>query len=102
VPKALLVPQRAVQELQGIHNLFLVGADGNAVYRRVRMGMRVGSLWVVESGLEPGETVVVEGLQKVREGVAVHAQKTELDEAPWRDLMGQVPAASTRGNTEAQ
>jgi membrane fusion protein (multidrug efflux system) len=97
VPKALLVPQRAVQELQGIHNLFLIGSDGKVIYRRVRTGMRVGSLWVVESGLEAGESLVVEGLQKVREGVVVQAQKTELDEGPWRDLLGQVPTASTQG-----
>jgi membrane fusion protein (multidrug efflux system) len=57
------------------------------------MGMRVGSLWVVESGLESGESVVVEGLQKVREGMAVHARKADIDEASWRDLMAQLPTA---------
>jgi membrane fusion protein (multidrug efflux system) len=93
VPNALLVPQRAVQELQGLHNLFVVGAEGKVGYRRVRMGMRVGSLWVVESGLESGESVVVEGLQKVREGMAVHARKADIDEASWRDLMAQLPTA---------
>jgi len=68
---ALLVPQRAVAELQNLYSLAVVG-DGNAVaFRNVRVGPRVGGLWVIEEGLNPGETVVVEGLQRLRDGVVV-------------------------------
>jgi membrane fusion protein (multidrug efflux system) len=64
---ALLVPQRAVNELQTSYELAVVGADNKAEIRPVKVGERVGSLWVVEDGLKPGERVVVEGLQRVRD-----------------------------------
>jgi RND family efflux transporter MFP subunit len=68
---ALLVPQRAVNEMQTGFELAVVGADNKAEIRTVKVGERVGSLWVVEDGLKPGERVVVEGLQKVRDNEAV-------------------------------
>lgn len=68
---ALLVPQRAVNELQTSFELAVVGADNKAEIRTVKVGDRVGSLWVVEDGLKPGERVVVEGLQKVRDNEPV-------------------------------
>jgi membrane fusion protein (multidrug efflux system) len=70
-PKALLVPQKAVTELQGLHQVAVVGADNKVNVRTIDVGERVGPLWIVESGLKPGERVVVEGVQKVREGVTV-------------------------------
>jgi membrane fusion protein (multidrug efflux system) len=70
---ALLVPQRAVNELQTSYELAVVGADNKAEIRSVKVGERVGSLWVVEDGLKPGERVVVEGLQKVRDNQPVKA-----------------------------
>jgi membrane fusion protein, multidrug efflux system len=74
---ALLVPQRAVRELQGAHQVAVVGADDTIDLRSVEMGARIDSLWVVESGLKPGERVVVEGLQKIRQGVKVAVQAAE-------------------------
>jgi len=71
---ALLVPQRAVRELQGAHQVAVVGADDTIDLRPVEVGARVDSLWVIESGLRPGERVVVEGLQKVRQGIKVAVQ----------------------------
>jgi len=71
LPGALLVPQRAVNELQTSFELAVVGADNKAEIRTVKVGERVGSLWVVEDGLKPGERVVVEGLQKVRDNEPV-------------------------------
>jgi len=68
---ALLVPQRAVQELQNLYSIAVVGADNKVAFRNVKVGPREGSLWVIEEGLKPGERVVVEGLQKVREGLVV-------------------------------
>jgi membrane fusion protein (multidrug efflux system) len=68
---ALLVPQRAVNEMQTSFEMAVVGADNTAEIRTVKVGERVGSLWVVEDGLKPGERVVVEGLQKVRDNEPV-------------------------------
>jgi membrane fusion protein (multidrug efflux system) len=74
---ALLVPQRAVQELQGSHQVAVVGADNKVAMRTVKASARVGDLWVIDEGLKPGERVVVEGLQKVREGALVNPKPAE-------------------------
>jgi membrane fusion protein (multidrug efflux system) len=71
---ALLVPQRAVQELQNLYSIGLVGADNKVSFRNVKVGPRVDSLWVIDDGLKPGERVIVEGLQRVREGMVVNAK----------------------------
>jgi membrane fusion protein (multidrug efflux system) len=69
---ALLVPQRAVQELQNLYSVAVVTADNKVAFRNVKVGPRVDGLWVIEEGVKPGETVVVEGLQRVREGAVVN------------------------------
>jgi membrane fusion protein (multidrug efflux system) len=69
---ALLVPQRAVTELQGSYQVAVVGKDNKVSIRPVRVGERVGTLWIVEEGLKPGEKVVVEGIQRVRAGMTVN------------------------------
>jgi RND family efflux transporter MFP subunit len=69
---ALLVPQRAVIELQGSQQVAVVGSDNKVSIRPVTVGERVGNLWIVTAGLKPGERVVVEGLQKVRDGAPVN------------------------------
>jgi membrane fusion protein (multidrug efflux system) len=79
---ALLVPQRAVTELQGINQVAVVDANNQVSIRPVVTGERIGTEWLIEKGLAPGERIVVEGLQKVREGVAVNPK-------PWS------PAAAT-------
>ena len=68
---ALLVPQRAVTELQGTYQLAVVGSDDKVSIRSIKVGERVGTMWIIESGVKPGELVVVEGLQKVRDGSQV-------------------------------
>ncbi len=68
---ALLVPQRAVQELQNLYSLAVVGEGNKVSFRNVKVGPRVDSLWVIEEGLTPGEKVVVEGLLRVRDGAVV-------------------------------
>ncbi|MBX3746965.1 MAG: efflux RND transporter periplasmic adaptor subunit [Verrucomicrobiae bacterium] len=70
----VVVPQRAVQELQGQTLVWVVNAEGKAQQRPVRMGRRVGSDWLVEEGLQAGERLVVEGLQKVRQDAPVQAE----------------------------
>ena len=61
---ALLVPQRAVQELQNLYSVAVVGGDNKVAFRNVKVGPRVDTLWVIEEGLKPGEQVVAEGLQR--------------------------------------
>jgi len=68
---ALLVLQRAVRELQDQFNVVVVGPDNTVSIRSVKVGPRVGGLWVIEEGLEPGDRVVVEGLQRLRDGMSV-------------------------------
>ena len=68
---AMLVPQRAVQELQSLYNVTVVGPDNTLAVKTVTVGPRVGSLWVVEKGLEPGDRVVVEGAQRLKPGTVV-------------------------------
>ena len=69
---ALLVPQRAVSELQGRYQIAVVDSENKINIRTVKVGERVGTMWVIDEGLHPGERVVVEGLQKVRPGMVVH------------------------------
>jgi RND family efflux transporter MFP subunit len=68
---ALLVPQRAVTELQGTYQVAVVQGDNQVALLPVKVGERVGTKWIIESGVHAGELVVVEGLQKVRDGSAV-------------------------------
>jgi len=68
---ALLVPQRAVNDVQGNHQIAVVNADDHIEIRNVEMGNTVGERWIVKRGVAAGERVVVEGLQKVRDGMKV-------------------------------
>ncbi len=68
---ALLVPQRAVLDVQGVRQVAVLGAGDMIELRTVQAGQRVGSMWVIDQGLKPGERVVVEGADKVRAGVKV-------------------------------
>ncbi|MGH7333382.1 MAG: efflux RND transporter periplasmic adaptor subunit [Candidatus Rokuibacteriota bacterium] len=65
---ALLVPQRAVRDLQGLYQVGVVGSDNVVVLHNVHVGERVGSQWIIEGGLQPGARVIVEGLEKVKAG----------------------------------
>lgn len=73
---ALLVPQRAVSELQGSYQVAVVANDNKVSIRPVKAGERVGTMWILESGVRPGELVIVEGLQKVRDGSTVRIKQT--------------------------
>jgi membrane fusion protein, multidrug efflux system len=78
ITNAILVPQRALSELQANHSVFVVEADGVAKFRKVTPGPRVGSFAVITDGLEPGEIIVVEGIQKLRNNVPVVPTMTNL------------------------
>ena len=68
---AILIPQRCVMEIQGLHNVFVVNAENTIETRDIKVGPKVGSFWLITEGLKPGEKVVFEGLQKVKDGTAV-------------------------------
>jgi len=69
---ALLVPQRAVTELQGSYQVAVVGTDNKVSIRTVKVGDLTGNMWIIDEGLKPGERVVAEGVQKVHAGALVN------------------------------
>lgn len=89
---AILVPQTAVQELQGNYSVAVVGSDNKVTLRPVQAGTRIGDLWIIDSGLKAGEKIVVEGLQKVREGSAVTPVAVEI-----KDTTSSTGAATQEG-----
>ena len=74
---ALLVPQRAVTDVQGKYLVAVVGADNKVSIRPVDAGEKVGTMWVITEGLHPGDRVVAEGTQKVQEGLLVNPKPFE-------------------------
>jgi membrane fusion protein (multidrug efflux system) len=88
---ALLVPQRAVTEMQGLYNVAVVKSDDTVEIRPVGAGARVGNLWIIDSGLEPGDRIIVEGVQKVRPGTKVVPAIVSIEET------GNTPADTTQG-----
>jgi membrane fusion protein, multidrug efflux system len=80
-PNAVVVPQAAVQESQGSASVYVVRPDQTVEARTVRMGPRIGTLWVVEDGVKPGEQVVVKGLQQIRPGLRVEPTVEALQPA---------------------
>jgi membrane fusion protein, multidrug efflux system len=76
-----LVPQRAIRELQGVRSVYLVDNEDKVVTRTVTATDRIGALWVIEKGLEAGDRVIVEGIQRVQPGVKVQ-YKVEPEPQP--------------------
>ena len=87
-PGALLLPQRAVIELQGTNQVAVVGPDNKVRIQPVKMGRRIDHEWIVEEGLRAGDKVIVEGVQKAREGAVVNPK-------PWTPPSPS-PAPTTR------
>lgn len=87
---ALLVPQRAVSELLGNFRVFVVDSNGVVSMKAVELGPQVGRLRLVESGLQAGDRVAVEGLLNLKEGAIIRPKLVQFDE--------QAPAASEAGN----
>ena len=75
------MPQRAVTELQGGYQVAVVNGENKVSIRTVKVGDRVGNRWVIAEGLKRGERVVVEGIQKVRPGMAVNPKPFAADTA---------------------
>ena len=78
---ALLVPQRAVTDLQGSYQVAVVGSDNKVSIRTGKVGDVTGNMWVIEDGLKPGERVVVEGIQKVHAGTLVNPKPFVMEAA---------------------
>ena len=84
VKDAILIPQRCVMEIQGLYSVFVVDSNNNVQTRVVEVGTKIGSAWMIRKGLENGEKVIYEGLQKVKDGVTVKATMADVE------LTGQV------------
>jgi len=74
---ALLIPQSAVAQSQGSYQVAVVGADHKVSMRTVKPSETVGTMWVIDSGVKPGEQVVVEGLQRLKEGTLVTSKPAQ-------------------------
>jgi membrane fusion protein (multidrug efflux system) len=92
---ALLVPQRAVSELQGTFRVFVVDGQGKVAMRDVELGPRIDRFTIVESGLEPGESIAIEGLLRLQDGMTITAKPTKLDEVG--NIVGAGGAAADTG-----
>jgi membrane fusion protein (multidrug efflux system) len=79
VEDAIMIPQRCVMEIQGLHSVFVVDANNTIQSRDIQVGSKVGSSWMVTEGLKQGEKVVYEGLQRVKEGVTVIATAAKIE-----------------------
>jgi membrane fusion protein (multidrug efflux system) len=89
---ALLVPQRAVGDVQGSFMVAVVGPDNKVDIRRVKPSEKVGSLWVIDEGLKPGEKVIAEGIQKIRQGMVVAPKHVEAEAQAKPETGAQAPA----------
>jgi membrane fusion protein (multidrug efflux system) len=89
VKDAIVVPQRAVAEFQGIHEIAVVTPDNKASIRTVKTGPKIGNGWLIEEGLKPGDKVIVEGFLKVRDGLPVTA-------SPYQPPPGTPPVTETK------
>jgi membrane fusion protein (multidrug efflux system) len=98
---ALVIPQRAVTELQGKYLVAVVGPENKVSIKQVKAGARAGQLWVIEQGLQAGEKVVAEGTQKVREGMVVNP-KPFGTQAPAEASGAQKPEGKPQSKPEAK
>ena len=71
IENGILIPQRCVMEKQGLYNVYVVGSGKTVENREVIVGPKIGSHWLITDGLEPGEQIIYEGLQRARDGSVV-------------------------------
>jgi membrane fusion protein (multidrug efflux system) len=89
---AMLVPQRAVNELQGGYIVAVIGGNNKVSIRPIKVGPKVDTMWIVDEGLKPGDRIVAEGVQKVREGMEVQAK-------PFQPVSPAMQKSNTASNT---
>jgi membrane fusion protein (multidrug efflux system) len=90
-PDAIVLPQRAIQDLQGKNYVWVLDGDSKAQQRDVEMGPRIGEDWLVAKGLKVGDRVIVDGVQRLRPGMAVKA-------SPYVASQGAPPASAGAGS----
>lgn len=78
VKGGILIPQRCVMELQGLYSVYVVGEDNKIQTREVKVGPKIKQFWLITEGVKPGEQVVYEGLQKVKDGLVVKPTVKEI------------------------
>ena len=99
---AILVPKRAVQEIQGMKSVLVVGADNMVALRTIQPGETVGDLLIVRDGLKPGERVIVDGVQKARPGSKVNpTAAASVTPAPTAGTPGKGPSAAPQPAAKA-
>jgi membrane fusion protein (multidrug efflux system) len=76
---AIIIPQKCVKELQGQFSVFVVDDENKVETRQIKPGVKIGSLWLVEDGIQPGDKVISEGIQKVRNGMVVNPTVATFD-----------------------
>ena len=100
---ALLVPQRAVSELQGNYRVFVIAQDNTVQLRDVQAGPRIDDMWLIEKGLEPNERVAVEGLLRLQNGMTVNPlTPEEVAAAQEQQEAGEKQAGKESGAEEAE
>ncbi|MGE5649767.1 MAG: efflux RND transporter periplasmic adaptor subunit [Bacillota bacterium] len=99
-PNAILVPQKAVQEIQGKRSVYVVGPDNKAMSRDIVANQRIGNDWLVEQGLKPGETVIVEGIGKVQPGATV--KPVPAGQQRKADQPGRQPGSAQEGGKQGR
>ena len=100
---ALLVPQRAVSELQGNYRVFVIAQDNTVQLRDVQAGPRIDDMWLIEKGLEPNERVAVEGLLRLQNGMTVNPlTPEEVAAAQEQQEAGEKQAGKQSGAEEAE
>ncbi len=79
VKEGILIPQRCVMELQGLYSVYVVGDGDKVQARKVKVGPTIKQFWLITEGLKPGEHIVYEGLQKVKDGIIVKPTLKEIE-----------------------
>ena len=79
VEDAIMIPQRCVIEIQGLHSVFVVDSNNTVQSRDIQVGNKVGSSWMITEGLKSGEKVVYEGLQRIKDGATVKATAAQIE-----------------------
>jgi membrane fusion protein (multidrug efflux system) len=78
IQDAILIPQRCIMELQGQRSVFVVNNENKVENRQIVTGRTSGDMWIIDDGLQAGDKVIIDGIQKVRNGVAVDATEIEF------------------------
>ena len=102
VPNAILIPQRAVTDVMYKHFVYVINSDNTVSMKEVQLGARVGKLWLVKSGLDGTENIVVEGIQKLQQGAKVNPTPMTEADLDTTDTDNSTAAGSKASNSSAK